>query len=53
MANIKWFTKIDIISAFYKVRITEGDKWKIVFRTRYGLYEWLVTPFVLTGAPAT
>ena len=25
----------------------------IVFRTRYGLFEYLVIPFGLTGAPAT
>ena len=24
-----------------------------VFRTRYGLFEYLITPFGLTGAPAT
>ena len=48
-----WFTKLNVNAAFYKVRIKEGDEWKTAFRIRYGLYEWLVTPFGLTGALAT
>ncbi len=35
------------------VQWKKGDEWKTAFRTRYGLYEWLVTPFGLTGATAT
>ena len=26
IGRAKWFTKLDIIAAFYKIRITEGDK---------------------------
>jgi len=53
LSKARWFTKLDVISAFHKIRIKEGDEWKTAFRTRYGLFEWLVTPFGLTGAPAT
>lgn len=53
LSKAKWLTKLDIIAAFHKIRMEEGEEWKTAFRTRYGLYEWLVTPFGLTGAPAT
>jgi hypothetical protein len=45
----KWFTKLDVIAAFYKLRILEGDEWKTAFRTRYGLYKWIVTLFSLAN----
>ncbi|KAF4476972.1 Transposon Tf2-6 polyprotein [Colletotrichum fructicola Nara gc5] len=49
----RWFTKLDVVAAFHKIRIAEGEEHKTAFRTRYGLFEWLVVPFGLTGAPAT
>ena len=49
----KWYTKLDVIAAFHKIRIQEGDEWLTAFRTRFGLYEWLVTPFGMVGSPST
>ncbi|KAF7137122.1 hypothetical protein CNMCM5793_007186 [Aspergillus hiratsukae] len=53
MAKAVWYTKLDVSAAFHEIRIKEGDEWKTAFRTRFGSFEWLVTPFGLTGAPAT
>ena len=53
LSEAKYFTKLDIISAFNKLRIKEGDEWKTAFTTKYGLFEYLVMPFGLCNAPAS
>ncbi|KAI0992789.1 hypothetical protein K3495_g15396, partial [Podosphaera aphanis] len=53
VCNAKIFTKVDVISAFNRIRIKEGQEWLTAFITRFGLYEQLVTPFGLCGALAT
>ncbi|KAI1006047.1 hypothetical protein K3495_g2170 [Podosphaera aphanis] len=52
LAKARWFTKVDVRTAFHRIRI-KGDEWKTAFRSRQGLFEWLVCPFGLCGAPAT
>jgi len=49
----KMFLKIDFKVVIIKIRMKEGDEWKIAFKTKYGLYEWLVMPFGLTNTPIT
>jgi hypothetical protein len=53
LSKAKWLTKFDVSAAFHRIRIAKGEEWKTAFRTRYGLYQWKVMPFGLTGAPAT
>jgi len=53
IAGARIFTKLDVIAAFNRVRVAEGHEWLTAFITRFGLYESLVTPFGLCGAPAT
>lgn len=53
ICKAKIFTKLDVIAAFNRVRVAQGHEWLTAFITRFGLYESLVTPFGLQGAPAT
>jgi hypothetical protein len=53
LKGARFSTKFDVRWGFNNVWIREGDEWKAVFRTNWGLFEPLVMYFGLTNSPAT
>ena len=53
LASFKIFIKLDLKDTYHRIYIWRNNEWKTAFRTRYGLFKYLVIFFGLTNALTT
>jgi len=44
-----FFSNINLNSSYHKVIIKQTNAWKTIFKSKEGLFEWLVMPFHSTN----
>ena len=53
LAGAKYFSTVDMASGYWQIKVKDKDQEKTAFVTKSGLYEFIVMPFGLVGAPST